>query len=258
MKYLIILVFYLESLNVTSQNDSLPTSFFNEYSKFSVHLGVSKYVGSETSELPSTLEYRLKEFISPVLGIDYDIFQKNNFNFKLGLNLTLMRDIEWIYLSQSETGYAFDYISFSETSTDGQWRLSLPITTEYILNSGKNKISFNSSLIIGYHKSDGLGYSEFGTVTEDDRIVQLESTYGQKTAPWYFNGQVGVGMYFPFKGWMLRTNVYYNLAFQKLYEGEFEFKNLQQSPDTSGKLSFKGNSFGIEFSIYLAKKKKKQ
>lgn len=70
-----------------------------------------------------------------------------------------------------------------------------------------------------------------------------------------FNGQLGMGMYFSFEGWMLRVNIFYNHAFQKLYEGEYQFSHLQQSPDFGGTFGSKGNSYGVEFSLYLSKRK---
>ena len=252
---LLILVFFTSITSSLAQNN---TSFFNDYHKINFQFGASRYTGTETTPLPRTLNYTFNNFTSPHFGLYYDVLQTNRFNFKVGLSLLLIREIDEVFIHQSEIEDGTrDFARIIELTTDGMWRLNLPITSEYLLNTTFGKLTLNSSFVLGFHKEFGLTESEYnvaGSLTAD--FSTLESVYSRSTAPWYANGQVGVGMYFPFKGWMLRTYVYYNFALQNLYEGTFEFKNLQQSPDTSGNFSFKGNSFGIEFSVYLAKKKK--
>ena len=111
-----------------------------------------------------------------------------------------------------------DYWKIIEFDGGNMWRFNLPITAEYIVQTGLGKMTINSSIIFGYHKEfgDTMLQTE-ATGFNGTELSTLNSVYSRKSAPWYANGQVGVGMYFPFKGWMLRTNVYYNLAFQKLY-----------------------------------------
>uniref|UniRef100_UPI004049C77D hypothetical protein n=1 Tax=Gelidibacter sp. TaxID=2018083 RepID=UPI004049C77D len=257
-KSLYTLVLYLFFTNFSFCQE--PTSFFNDYHKFSFQFGVSRYTGAETTPLPNTLRYTFRNYTSPHLGFYYDIAQTKNFNLKIGISTLLVRDFQEEFIADEETVLDGDYNVYTEIigGTLDNWRLNLPITAEYIKDFGFGKLTINSSLILGFHEEFGSSFSSFGVIDREsgDETLILQSTYNRPAAPWYLNGQVGVGMYFPFKGWMLRTNVYYNMAFQKLYEGEFEFTNLEQSPDQSGKFSFNGNSFGIEFSIYLANKKK--
>ncbi|WP_411767198.1 hypothetical protein [Winogradskyella sp. A3E31] len=231
-------------------------SIFNDYHKLSFQFGASRYTGSETSTIPSTLKYKFRDFTSPHFGFYYDLLQTDNFNFKLGFSTLLVRDWE-------EYGIKAEEIPSVDSSRDfyvegaGSWRFNLPLTTEYLIDLGKNKLFISSSLIIGYSKEYGNTVAQYGIkAPNESEFTTIDRVYRRQTAPWYANVQFGVGMYFPFEKWMLRTNVYYNFALQDLYNGTFLFSNLEQSPDTSGNFSFRGDSFGIEFSVYLKKKKK--
>ncbi len=235
------------------------TIFFNDYHKFSFQFGLSNYTGAKTSPLPSTLIYRFKNFKSPHFGFYYDALQTDKLNFKIGLSALLTREIDefFIYASQipneenSERGYGYT------TETNGSWRFNLPITIEYLVPTNIGKLFLNTSFIVGYSQDFGETESEYGVKKpESEEYTKLNVVYSTNNAPWSFNMQFGVGMYFPFEKWMLRVNAYYNFALQDLYEGKFTFSNLAQSPDTSGDISFRGDSFGMEFSIYLKKKKK--
>ncbi|RYH73435.1 hypothetical protein EVU94_09585 [Flavobacteriaceae bacterium 144Ye] len=252
--YCIIVMFFLAISTVFSQNN---TAFFNDYYKLSFQFGVSRYTGAETTPLPSTLIYKFRNYTSPHFGFYYDVLQTDNWNFKIGVSSLLVRNFEEYKIDNSEIpNVDRDLHLYVEGS--GTWRFNLPVIGEYIMNTKIGKLNFNGGLILGYSEEFGSTFSQHNIRADSSsEYTSATAVYSRSTAPWYLNGQVGVGMYFPFKGWMLRTNVYYNMAFQKLYEGDFEFTNLEQSPDQSGKFSFKGNSFGIEFSIYLANKNKK-
>ncbi len=257
-KFSILFLFILQAHYIVAQ-DTLKTDLFNNYHKLSFQFGVSRYVGAETSALPSTLKYTFNNYISPHFGFYYDVLQTKHFNFKIGISALLVRDIIEFRIDKSQIENALaDFGDETELITDNTWRFNLPLTAEYFINTDFGKLTLNGSFILGYHQEFGVAEGLDTVTWPNSNTTSLETVYSRKTAPWYANGQIGVGMYFPFKGWMLRTNIYYNMAFQKLYEGTFEFKNLQLSPDTSGNFSFKGDSFGIEFSIYLAKKIKKR
>ena len=234
------------------------TTFFNDYNKLSFQFGVSRYTGAETTPLPPTLDYKFRNYTSPHLGFYYDVLQTNTFNFKVGLSALLVREYIEYKMEEDELPNINRSIHLYVEGA-GTIRVNLPITMEYIIDSNIGKLNLNGGLIVGFNEEYSYTFDQHNIrANSSSEFTSATSVFERKTAPWYLNGQLGVGMYFPFKGFMLRTNIYYNMAFQKLYEGEFEFTNLEQSPDTSGKFSFKGNSYGIEFSIYLAKKKKKQ
>ena len=256
MKKIILFVFvtFASILQLSAQNS---TSFFERYRKINFQFGVSRYTGAETTPLPNTLQYNLKEFTSVELGFNYDIYKKKNFNVKIGITALLIRDIEEFRIDKNEIPDVERDVDLYVEGT-GSWRLNLPIIAEYLSKTSIGNLSFNGGLILGFSEEFGLTESQFSIRSfSQEEFTTIDALYSRSTAPWYANAQFGVGMYFPFEGWMLRTNLYYNFALQELYEGTFEFKNLEQSPDTSGTFSFRGNSFGIEFSVYLAKKKKK-
>ncbi len=253
-RFLFAIIFNLFFINFSYSQE--PTSFFNDYHKLSFQFGVSRYTGAENTPLPSTLIYKFRDYTSHHFGFYYDVLQTDNFNFKIGISALLVRNFE---------EYKIDNIEIPNVDRNlhlyvegaGTWRFNLPVIGEYIMDTKIGKLNFNGGLILGYSEEFGSTFSQHNIRADSSaEFTSATAIYSRSTAPWYLNGQIGVGMYFPFKGWMLRTNVYYNMAFQKLYEGDFEFTNLEQSPDQSGKFSFKGNSFGIEFSIYLANKKK--
>ena len=233
------------------------SDFLKNYYNLSLKVGISQFTGVENSGLPSTLDYNFRNFVSPVVGLDYDIFQLQNFNIKTGLHATLIKENQKLFFSQYETGFAYDLEEKIKITTNGMWRLSIPLTAEYLIDTSIGTLTLNGSFIIGYHNEVGEAYVEYDNSTiEGEQRLNYKSIYSRASAPWYFNGQIGAGMYFPFNGWMLRTNVFYNHAFQKLYEGEFQFTHMLQSPDITGTLGFKGNSYGIEFSLYLPKRNK--
>ena len=65
---------------------------FDNYHKLSLQFGVSKYIGAETSPLPTTLNYSLIDYLSPHFGFSYDVLQKNNVNLKIGLSTLLVTE----------------------------------------------------------------------------------------------------------------------------------------------------------------------
>jgi hypothetical protein len=259
MKHTLLCIAFLLMMSpfISAQN---PTDFFKDYGKLSFQFGPSKYVGSKTSELPNTLRYKFRDYIAPQFGFYYDVYQTNHFNFKIGLTALLTREIEEFYVNSDELpNFNGDIFFTTETSSDGMFRFNLPLSTEYIVNTSFSKLSFNLGFIIGYQREYGVTESGFEFGASPEAIpTTLESVYSRSNSPWYFNTQFGLGMYFPFNKWMLRTNVFYNLALQDLYTGTFRFTNLDQSPDINGNFNFRGHSFGIEFGIYLAKKSTKQ
>lgn len=256
--FLFIALLLMMSPALLAQN---PTDFFKDYGKLSFQFGPSKYVGSKTSELPNTLRYKFRDYIAPQFGFYYDVYQTNHFNFKIGLTALLTREIEEIFIDNREIeNVNRDIWLYSELNGDiDSWRFSLPLQSEYIISTTFAKFSLNAAFIIGYQQEFGVAESKLEIGATPESIpTTLEAVYSRSTAPWYFNTQFGLGMYFPFNKWMLRTNVFYNLALQDLYTGTFRFTNLDQSPDINGNFKFRGHSFGIEFGIYLAKKSKKQ
>ena len=249
------LVFFACLTSSLGQNNTI---FFNDYRKISLQFGVSRYTGAETTPLPNTLKYKYKDYTSTHFGFYCDIIQTTRFNFKVGLSTLLVRDFREFKMDETEIPDVDRDVDLYVEGA-GSWRLNLPIIAEYMKTTKVGILTFNGGLIVGYSEEFGPSITKHSIrANSDSEFTSSEAVYSRSTSPWYLNGQLGVGMYFPFKGWMLRTNLFYNFALQELYEGTFEFKNLQQSPDTSGDFSFRGNSFGIEFSVYLAMKNKNQ
>lgn len=233
------------------------SDFLKNYFPISLKLGVSQFTGIENSNNRNDLYYNFNNFTSPVVGLEYDFLKLDNFNFKTGLYATLIKENQKLFFSQNETGFTYDLEEKIKITTEGMWRLSVPLTAEYLIDTKIGTLTLNGSFIVGYHNEFGEGFIEYDTASiEGEQRLNYKSVYSRYAEPWYFNGQIGVGMYFPFDGWMLRTNIFYNQAFQKLYEGEYQFTHLQQTPDFGGTFGFKGNSYGIEFSLYLPKRKK--
>lgn len=250
-----VLLFTIGFINpVSSQN----TEFMEDYSAISIKVGLSRYIGIYNSHYRSDLYYNFDNFTTPVVGMEYDFLRWNNFNFKTGLFATYIMEKEKLFFSQEETDFGYDLEEWIITTTEGMWRLSVPLTAEYLWRTEFGTLTFNTGFILGYHNEFGEAFTEYDTATTDgEQRLNYKSVYSRYSEPWYFNGQIGVGIYFPFKGWMLRTNFFYNQAFQKLYEGEYEFTHLLKSPDFKGTYGFKGNSYGVEMSIYFGKGKKK-
>ncbi|NRD21947.1 hypothetical protein HNV10_01755 [Winogradskyella litoriviva] len=233
------------------------TDFFNDYHKLSFQFGVSRYVGAESTPLPNTLIYKFRDYTSPHFGFYYDILQTRKFNFKIGLSALLVRDYIEYKIDKNEIPNVDRDLHLYVEDNTGSWRFNIPIIGEYLVSTKLGKLSFNGGLILGYSEEFGETLDEHGIRAHiSPEPTTTSSIYSRRTAPWYINSQFGIGMYFPFKKWMLRTNLYYNFALQDLYDGEFTFSNLSQSPDTSGNFSFRGDSFGLEFSIYLKKTKR--
>ncbi len=249
---LIIIIFNIFQIKAQSN-----AAFFDKYYKLNLELSTGYFYGAKTSELPNTLNYSFKNYMSPRFGLHYDFLRKNNFNFKVGFSVLLLRDIDKIRMDETEIVGNYDFIREGETFS-GDWQFNIPITVEYIIPFNKSKLAFNTSYIIGYqnfyYAESGFGVGSY----ETDEEATFEGRYSRGDNAFHPSVQIGVGIYFPLKKWMLRTNLYYNVMLEKMYKGTFKFRGLRQSPDIDGTYSFSGNSFGIEFSIYLAKRKKKQ
>ena len=186
----------------------------------------------------------------------YDFLRTDKFNFKIGFSTFLLREIDEIRMDKIETPADFDWIDGLEVFS-ADWQFNIPITIEYITYLNKSKLTFNTSFMIGYQDFD-YAETEYGLINHNTgEHSSFKGYYSRGDDVWHPNAQIGFGMYFPFEKWMLRTNLYYNIMLEKMYEGTFEFRGLRQSSDIDGTYSFSGNSFGIEFSIYLAKKKRK-
>lgn len=253
---IVLKVFIMFGFCFTQTITTAQESIFDDYYKLNLTFNGSRYIGGERSSLPNTLNYEFTNFTSPTIGLAYDIYRHKNFNFRIGISTTLIREKDKFFIDQLEYQNGTGDISLeTETITDGQWRVNLPVTGEYLIPLGKSiLLTINTSIILGFHEEFGDADFLFEVGGETSEVTSLAVNYSRSTAPWYLNGRLGFGAYFPFNGWMLRTNLFYNRAFQELYEGTFVFNNTQQSGNVNGDVSFRGDSFGIEFSIYLAKK----
>jgi len=252
IKKIIVSFFIISIFHSKAQSN---TKFLDKYNKLNFEIGIAYFYGSKTSTIPSSINYRYINYTSPRFGLHYDFLQIRQFNFKIGISTFLLQEIDEHYFSKEETVLDYD-IKKRYITTSGDWQFNMPITVEYITYLPKSKLSFNASFIIGY-QDYSYGETEF-EIGNNNETASFKGEYSRGNNAWHPSTQIGIGMYFPFKKWMLRTNLYYNIMLEKMYEGTFEFRGLRQSPDIDGTYSFSGNSFGIEFSIYLAKRKKKQ
>ena len=185
------------------------SDFLKNYFPISLKLGVSQFTGIENSHYREDLYYNFNNFISPVVGLEYDFLKLDNFNFKTGLYATLIKENDKYFFSQQETGFGYDLEGRIKVTTDGMFRLSVPITSEYLIPTKIGILTLNASFIMGYHNEFGEGFTEYDTATIDgEQRLNYKNVYSRYSAPWYFNGQIGVGMYFPFDRWMLRTNIF--------------------------------------------------
>lgn len=259
----ILILITLNIFQVKAQNNA---SFLNDYYKFNLEFGGAYFSGAKTTNLPNdgTIYYSFQNYIAPRFGLQYDFLRKKNFNFKVGFTTLLLREKELFHIDKSEVPLNPNYANYDVSSKietfSGDWQFNIPITLEYILNKNKPKFSINVNYIIGYqnyyYTETDFVFGDFGQ-TVSEGATGFKGTHSRGNNVWHPSAQIGFGMYFPFKKWMLRTNLYYNIMLEKMFEGEYEWKNFQNHPDISGDYSFSGNSFGIEFSIYLAKKNKK-
>lgn len=254
IKNTILIIIALTAFHIKAQSN---TEFLNNYYKLNLEISTGYFYGAKTSKLPSSLNYSFKNYVAPHFGLHYDFLRKGNFNFKVGVSALLLRDIDEIRIDKIELVRDYDFTKKGETFS-GDWQFNIPITVEYIIPLNKSKLTFNASYIIGIQN---FYYAESGFSVGSDTTggeTTFEGVYWRGDNGFHPSAQLGVGMYFPFKKWMLRTNLYYNVMLEKMYEGTFEFRGLRQSPDIDGTYSFSGNSFGIEFSIYLTNKKSKR
>lgn len=251
MKQLLFFII-LTAFTVQSQSN---TDFLNKYHKYSVEIGIGYYYGSEISPLPSSLGFRYQSYIAPKFGVYYDIYRKNQFNIRTGVSAFLLRDIELVRIDASENS-ADSGMDAKVEFQSAEWQFNIPITVEYLTYLHNSKITFNGSLMIGYENYGGVAIMTSGVGRIGGERTSLTRYTSRGNDVWHPSGQIGVGMYFPYRKWMLRVNLHYTKLFEKMYRGTFVYDNLQTTPDFGGTYGFKGDSFGVDFTVYLAKKSK--
>jgi hypothetical protein len=236
------------------------TDFFKKYSKLSLTIGYDRF-NAKTELTPTIpgLTYRYMPYNTGHFGLNYDVLQTKKFNFKVGITAVRHREIERVSMDNSLISFDVPggFEMTTETSYDflGIWQIDVPLTAEYLFSLNKTiKLSIGSSLVIGF-QDDGGGEGGFG-IEDEDLSTDFFYTMVRPGDPLYFNARLETGFYFTLDKLMIKTNFFYNYAFQNLYEGNYLLYNAT-IPDVKGTYKEKGNYFGAEISIYLLKRKKK-
>jgi len=247
MGILLIVIFKIE--NVKAQNAE---DLFKNHHKWGI---TGQYnIFSEADITPTNnnrINYEIFKNKRFAIGLDYNFYQHRKWNFKVGLQLQWFGNDAGYTILEEENITPFNIGNFYRTEHDRI--LHLPFGVEYVfLKRGKFFISFGGGA--------GISYYQFDAVTFDSSINDVPifiSNYENSKSPFYSSGHLETSIYFKRKSFMFQASLIYNKSFKSYRKGNYEFLNLEISPDTKGEIDQSGDFMGVSLTVYLKKRSTK-
>jgi hypothetical protein len=239
MKQLTVLLALLATSTFYSQNAEV--LFKEKYSKVGLELGINKMYTSNTPN-PALFEWLPSKTFT--LGVSYNFYQKENFNFKLSfLYSSFSQNTQFV--TSTTAGYQL----INSSSTGPYSLFMLPFETEYIFKiSDKYYYSLISGVELTYNPngSDG-GFSEEGSGSGGN-FTSIETVEYARNFPLYIGFNLGASFTIATKPMLLKLNVKYHYQFEEyIYEGISTI--TVNGVSTQAKQSITGNYFGFGVSI---------
>jgi len=245
----LVLIAILKTENISAQNGE---NLFRSYRKWGV---VGQYNIFSAANIEATKNRNLKHEIFKskmfAVGVAYNIYQYKNWNFKAELQLQWFGNYNGITILEPENETSENIGWFSRTEHD---KLGyLPLTAEYVFANHK---SFSFSIGGGF----GLTYYEPDEIVRRfsiNNVVLFSENYKTSNSSFYLSNHIQASIYFKRKSFMLQTSLIYKKSHTSFRTGNYEFKNLELSPDIKGNINQSGDFLGLSLSIYPKKSKRK-
>lgn len=249
MGFLLIVVFLVEMSY--SQNQKAE-DLFSDYHKWGVFGQLNNFEEAEVSPTNNvSLTYELFATKRAAIGINYNFYQKNNWNFKVSLSLQWLGNEGGYTILEPENPTSNNIGLFYQTEND---KLAyLQTSAEYILYS-RGRFGFSVDGGFGLTFYEFLGDEAFETQVNGEKLFSFE--YASSEKPLYLSGNIQGNIYYKSKHFLLQTSLTYKKSFKSFRTGSYEFTNLELSPDVSGSINQSGDYFGLGLTIYFKKKAK--
>ncbi len=194
------------------------------------------------------LDYAIPKNKRFAVGAVYNFRQYKNWNFRAGLQLQWLGTERAYFMSKEEIGSPKDFrLGYA---IDQDLVFYMPVTAEYVLH-GTDSFSFTLG--------GGLGLSYFLYFGESS-VLSGSGSIGEKQIFSYFesnknrfltSGHVEASVYFKRKSFMLQAALVYKKSFTSFRTGNYEFTNLEISPNVQGNTDQSGDFWGIALTAYL-------
>jgi hypothetical protein len=192
----------LIALIANSQNNSL--IYLDNFTKIGLNLQYTNTAFSNQTNTGLILDYLDVE--SPVIGINYNIFQHNNFNFKANTNVRFYNHQRYTYIGASDLGAENNILNTYTES--GLVDLLTRIKSEYVFSRGKNIfLNVGTGFSILYYKRQSelnKGIFDFN----ENRIFTYDWSTGNKNI--YLGALFSLGMDISTKSMLYQLFVEYN------------------------------------------------
>lgn len=173
------------------------------------------------------------------------------------MQLQWFGDDDLLFIAKEESILPFDYGHITRSE---HGRIAyLPITVEYMLfDKSKINFSFGAGFGLSFYEFTDLETRTLRIGSQDvpKQIMHIANQTNNKN-PFYTSVHIEANVYFKTKGFLLKANIIYNKSFKPYRTGDYEFLNLELSPNTKGKFEQSGDFLGVGLTVYLKKQKKR-
>lgn len=218
---------------------------FNSFSKFGLNIGLENIHTKNERNSISFNYYNPKAFS---IGVDYNILQKNNFNFKIGLTYRIYSTKDEFTIKAEDYNNQFNLKSTSKFGDFSQFKI--PISIEYF-----KRLSNNSSLFFGIGPEiliyqDDISSGEFKIYNSNinSNIGYVEN--GKSTNILSIGLNLNFGLNIKSKSILLRPIITYHYQPSTIYINTVETKNLVVSENTISKHEILGTYLMFGFSVH--------
>jgi len=249
--------------NIFSQDKELQY-FADQYRWWGFTIKPLLYQKAQLNYQYGSHTFKTKNMPALNIGFEFNINPHKEWSFKTGL------------LFGYEPTYYFDFTIKKEDLLSYGFTEDLktePCTLEYLMPSLSVPISIELKRMLTtktfFNVNIGLKFMIFppageaitySVIDETNNIgAEVFGSYADTSNNQFYqtNLQMGAGVYFLFDKMMIQTNIVYNKSFKDLFQGEFQFDNLDVSEPTRGYYKVSGDYIGLSATIYLKKRVKK-
>lgn len=264
MSIVLIIVYSFNSSSQECVDMPNPFEVFTNYGKWSFNITPVVYKKASITKDYGNTELVNKPMYSFQIGAKRNFFRTKKWGFNVGIFLGYIPSRN-ISFSLDKEDFAEIFGGFEEESGNqlSHRYLFIPLNVEYKKKIAKS-MYFNVNAGINFNLiRDSTNEYNYRIITEEmGEIIEVREIFisYQNTLDQFiqFGGTLSAGFYFPFKNWMLQTNIIYNKNFQNLWEGEYQFGNLFVSEPTRGDYIVSGDYLGLSTTFYFKKRTKKK
>lgn len=243
-----IILLFSFSMSLQAQwNKEFPV--LGQYWKWGITAGPTLFNKAEISPQFGSQSFDNKSTVSFNAGVDYTFFADRRWSFLTGL---------WV---SQEPICNIDHPDFFWKEYVSSVNFSIPLIAQMQMQVGKKVfLNLSAGYKAMYIAPGGFDFSVDGNPNiRDDRDEQLFSLSLETPNNHIYGSAIfGVGTALAMKPFLMKINLVYNLYFQNLVAGDYQFTDLTTNTrSTIGTYKMSGNYLGLMVSFYLKKPQKK-